>query len=157
MTSKVFVNGVENHNNAFRAISDRSVYCKVVHADDRLMPFALRKMVKLAAQHPNVGIVGSYEQSNDGIKWKGLPEDVTVLSGREACRMHLLHDVYVFGTPTTRPSSRIRNRTLTPVPAMRPCVIAISGLFMKCCLRNAYMRGKCHLAFVSWRPFTPPS
>src|SRR4051794_7800570 len=101
MTNKVFVNGVENHNNAFRAISDRSVYCKVVHADDRLMPFALRKMIKLAAQHPNVGIVGSYEQSNEGIKWKGLPEDVTVLSGRETCRMHLLHGVYVFGTPTT--------------------------------------------------------
>jgi glycosyltransferase involved in cell wall biosynthesis len=100
-TNKVFVNAVENHNNAFRAISDRSVYCKVVHADDRLMPFALGKMVKLAVQHPNVGIVGSYEQSNDGIKWKGLPEDVTVLSGREACRMHLLNDVYVFGTPTT--------------------------------------------------------
>ena len=82
MTIKVFVNGVENHNNAFRAISDRSVYCKVVHADDRLMPFALTKMVKLAEQHPNVGIVGSYGQSNEGIQWKGLPEDVTVLSGR---------------------------------------------------------------------------
>src|SRR5256884_9351719 len=41
MTNKVFVNGVENHNNAFRALSDRSEYCKVVHADDRLMPFAL--------------------------------------------------------------------------------------------------------------------
>jgi glycosyltransferase involved in cell wall biosynthesis len=101
VTNKVFVNSVENHNNAFRAISDRSVYCKVVHADDRLMPFALGKMVRLAAQHPNVGIVGSYQQSNDEIKWKGLPEDVTVLSGREACRMHLLHGVYVFGTPTT--------------------------------------------------------
>jgi glycosyltransferase involved in cell wall biosynthesis len=101
MTNKVFVNGVENHNNAFRAISGRSMYCKVVHADDRLMPSALGKMVKLAEQHPNVGIVGSYEQSDEGIQWKGLPEDVTVLSGREICRMHLLHDVYVFGTPTT--------------------------------------------------------
>jgi glycosyltransferase involved in cell wall biosynthesis len=101
MTNKVFVNGVENHNNAFRAISDQSVYCKVVHADDRLMPFALGKMLKLAAQHPNVGIVGSYAQSNDGIKWKGLPEDVTVLSGREICRIHLLNYVHVFGTPTS--------------------------------------------------------
>jgi glycosyltransferase involved in cell wall biosynthesis len=100
-TNKVFVNAVENHHNAFRAISDRSVYCKVVHADDRLMPFALTKLVKLASEHPNVGIVGSYERSNEGIKWKGLPEDVTVLSGREACRMELLHRVYVFGTPTT--------------------------------------------------------
>src|SRR5258708_20114244 len=41
MTNKLFVNEVENHNNPFRAISHRSVYCKVVHADDRLMPFAL--------------------------------------------------------------------------------------------------------------------
>jgi glycosyltransferase involved in cell wall biosynthesis len=101
MTNKVFVNGVENHNNAFGAISDRSVYCKVVHADDRLMPFALRRMVKLAEQHPNIGIVGSYQQNNEGIKWKGLPEDVTALSGREACRLHLLRNVFLFGTPTT--------------------------------------------------------
>ncbi len=121
MTNKVFVNGVENHNNAFRAISDRSVYCKVVHADDRLMPFALGKMVKLAAQHPNVGIVGSYEQSNDGIKWKGLPEDVTVLSGREICRMHLLHDIYVFGTPTTLLyRSKLIRRTASFFPHSEP-------------------------------------
>jgi glycosyltransferase involved in cell wall biosynthesis len=121
MTNKVFVNGVENHHNAFRAISDRSVYCKVVHADDRLMPSALEKMVKLAAQHPNVGIVGSYEQSNEGIKWKGLPEDVTVLSGREACRMELLHRVYVFGTPTTLLyRSDLIRRTATFFPHSEP-------------------------------------
>src|SRR3979409_526274 len=35
MTNKVFVNAVENHHNAFRAISDRSLCCKVVHADHR--------------------------------------------------------------------------------------------------------------------------
>src|SRR4029077_184371 len=66
-----------------------------------LMPCALRKMVQFAMEHPTVGIVGSYQQSKDGIKWKGLAEDVTVVSGREACRMHLLNRVYVFGSPTS--------------------------------------------------------
>jgi hypothetical protein len=58
-------------------------------------------MVELAEAHPKVGIVGSYQQSKDGIKWKGLAEDVTVVSGRGACRMHLLDHVYVFGSPTS--------------------------------------------------------
>jgi glycosyltransferase involved in cell wall biosynthesis len=99
VTNLDFVNCEENHNNAFRQISERSEYTKVVSADDGLLPGALGKMVRFAMGHPTVGIVGSYQQSNDTIKWKGLPENVSVLSGREACRMGLLEGLNVFGNP----------------------------------------------------------
>jgi glycosyltransferase involved in cell wall biosynthesis len=101
VTNQRFVDCEQNHNNAFRLISNESRYCKVVSADDRLMPGALGKMVRFAVQNPSVGIVGSYQQSGDSVKWKGLPEGVTVLSGREACRMGLLASVHLFGNPTS--------------------------------------------------------
>jgi glycosyltransferase involved in cell wall biosynthesis len=99
VNNEEFVNCEENHNNAFRQISVESEYCKVVSADDRLLPQALGKMVRFAVQHPTVGIVGSYQESNGSIRWKGLPEDVSVLSGREACRLGLLKGIHVFGSP----------------------------------------------------------
>jgi glycosyltransferase involved in cell wall biosynthesis len=99
VTNRCFVNCEQNHNNAFRLISAESQYCKVVSADDRLMPRALGKMVRFAVQNPTVGIVGSYQQSENVVRWKGMPETVTVLSGREACRMGLLQAVHVFGNP----------------------------------------------------------
>jgi glycosyltransferase involved in cell wall biosynthesis len=101
VTNKVFVNALENHNNAFREISAQSKYCKVVSADDRLVPQALGKMVRFAERNPTVGIVGSRQQSKEKIKWQGLPEDVSVLSGREACRLGLLQGVHIFGNPTS--------------------------------------------------------
>jgi glycosyltransferase involved in cell wall biosynthesis len=101
VTNKAFVNALENHNNAFRQISARSEYCKVVSADDRLAPQALGKFVRFAVQHPTVGIVGSRQQSKETVKWQGLPEHVSVLSGREACRLGLLQGVHVFGNPTS--------------------------------------------------------
>jgi hypothetical protein len=58
-------------------------------------------MVQLAARNPTVGIVGSYQQSDDIIKWKGLPENVSVLPGFEVCRLGLLRAVHVFGNPTS--------------------------------------------------------
>jgi glycosyltransferase involved in cell wall biosynthesis len=101
VANEAFVGCIENHNNAFRRISQESSYCKVVCADDRLLPHCLTKMVRFAAQHPSVGIVGSYQQSGEHARWKGLPENVTVLPGREACRLGLLREVHVFGNPTS--------------------------------------------------------
>jgi glycosyltransferase involved in cell wall biosynthesis len=99
VTNPNFVNCEENHNNAFRQISARSEYTKVVSADDGLLAGSLGKMVRFAMHHHTVGIVGSYQQSNETIKWKGLPENVNVLSGREACRLGLLNGLNVFGNP----------------------------------------------------------
>jgi len=99
--NSVFVNCAENYNNAFRQTSSESKYCKIISADDRLLPQSLGKMVRFAVRHPSVGIVGSYQQTKEKIKWQGLPKDVTVLSGREACRMGLLEGIHVFGNPTS--------------------------------------------------------
>lgn len=101
VTNEAFVGCIENHNNAFRQISKKSGYCKVVSADDRLLPHCLTRMVQLAKRHPTVGIVGSYQQSNGSIKWKGLPENVSVLPGCEVCRLGLLQEIHVLGCPTS--------------------------------------------------------
>jgi glycosyltransferase involved in cell wall biosynthesis len=101
VTNKVFVNAEENHNNAFRLISPLAEYCKVVSADDRLLPQCISKMVLFAKAHPSVGFVGSYQQSGTDIKWKGIPEKVHILSGHEVCRLDLLKDIHVLGNPTS--------------------------------------------------------
>jgi len=101
LTNPTFVDAIRNHNIAVASISRSSKYCKVVSADDWITPDCLGRMVELAEAHPKVGIVGSYQRSNDEIKWKGLPKNATVISGRKACRMHLLNNVYVFGSPTS--------------------------------------------------------
>ncbi len=100
-SNRSFVGVIENHNIAFSLASANSKYCKVVSADDWLAPECLTKLVELAEAHPNVGIVGSYQQSGKEIRWQGLPAEVGVISGREVCRRCLLENLDVFGTPTS--------------------------------------------------------
>jgi glycosyltransferase involved in cell wall biosynthesis len=101
VTNDVFVDCESNHNNAFRLMSPRSHYCKVVSADDWLLPGALARFVDFAVDHPTVGIVGSYQKSGGAIRWTGLPPEVEVAAGREVCRLGLLHNLNVFGNPTS--------------------------------------------------------
>jgi glycosyltransferase involved in cell wall biosynthesis len=100
-TFEAFVGAIANHNRAFRLVPPQSKFCKVVSADDWILPECLGKMVHLAETHPSLGIVGCYQQSGETVKWQGLPRELTVLSGREACRLGLLKSVHVFGTPTS--------------------------------------------------------
>lgn len=96
---------VASHNRGFRSISRHSKYCKVVSADDWIYPECLEKMVALAEAAPSIGIVGAYQLSGGGDKWRvlnaGLPYSQSVVSGREICRSHLLGKVKVFGNPTS--------------------------------------------------------
>ncbi len=96
-----FVGAIQNHNIAFRQISGRSAYCKVVHADDWLFPECIAQMVKLAEQNPSVGIVGSYRLVGTRVSCDGLPYPSTVVPGRQICRSTLLGGPYVFGSPTS--------------------------------------------------------
>ena len=96
-----FRNCEENHNIAFSLISEKSRYCKVVSADDTITPVCVEKMVKLAESNPSIGIVGSYQLRGSEVKWKGLPIHVTVLKGREACRLSILENAQIFGSPTS--------------------------------------------------------
>jgi glycosyltransferase involved in cell wall biosynthesis len=99
--SERFVPVEQSYNNAFRQISPESKYCKVVAADDWLAPECLEKMVGLAEQHPNVGIVGAYGLTGSKVEWQGLPYSTTIVNGRELCRARLLGGPYLFGTATS--------------------------------------------------------
>ncbi len=98
---------ISNHNKAFRLISSRSKYCKVVSADDLLFPECITRMVSLAEANPTVGIVGSYQVSGTGksrenwrMNYTTMPYPSVVSRGRDICRSHLLGQPYVFGNPT---------------------------------------------------------
>jgi glycosyltransferase involved in cell wall biosynthesis len=96
-----FLTVIQNHNHAFRLISDNSKYCKVLQADDWLFPDCIAKMVKVAEDHPSAGIVGSYRLDDVCVNCDGLPYPSIVVSGREICKSTLLGKLYVFGSPTT--------------------------------------------------------
>jgi glycosyltransferase involved in cell wall biosynthesis len=96
----VFVNHIENHNRALQLISDKSKYCKIVQADDSIFPECLSKMVALAETKPSIGIVSSYCILGTRISNYGLPFPISIISGRETCRLHLIDGISLFGSPT---------------------------------------------------------
>jgi glycosyltransferase involved in cell wall biosynthesis len=104
-SNEKLVGVIENHNTAFRRISNESRYCKVVSADDWILPECLKRMVLLAETHRSIGIVGSYQLSGGRDRWYvrtyGLPYHVSRISGREVCRLQLLNKLDVFGNPTS--------------------------------------------------------
>jgi glycosyltransferase involved in cell wall biosynthesis len=103
-TNETFLPLVENWNHAVRQISSRSKYCKVLHADDLLLPDCLSAMVALAEQRPEIGLVGSLRLMVGGtvkdVRPMHLPSTANVVSGDDACRFyfHTWHNY--FGTPS---------------------------------------------------------
>ncbi|MBZ5572760.1 MAG: glycosyltransferase [Acidobacteriia bacterium] len=96
-----FVGVIENHNVAFRLISQESRYCKVVSADDYLLPECVEKLVEVAERNPRAAIAGSYAINDIGIHWIELPSHRSVFEGREVCRLFLLGGISSFGAPST--------------------------------------------------------
>jgi glycosyltransferase involved in cell wall biosynthesis len=96
-----FLTQVQNYNFALTRMSPQSRYCKMVQADDWIYPRCLSEMVALAERHPAVAIVGSYRLRGAAMDGTGLPPETQVLSGREACRRHLLDNLFLFGSPTS--------------------------------------------------------
>ncbi|RYZ04675.1 MAG: glycosyltransferase family 2 protein [Myxococcales bacterium] len=96
-----FLPQVENFNFALEQASPHAAYVKMVAGDDWLYPNCLTEMVGLAAQHPSVAIVSAYRMRGAEVDGSGIDPQVHVLSGRDVCRLHLLHGVFVFGSPTT--------------------------------------------------------
>jgi glycosyltransferase involved in cell wall biosynthesis len=60
LTNDTFLEQIPNWNESMRKISADSKYCKVVHADDCLLPECLEKMIAKAEEYPTAGIVSSY-------------------------------------------------------------------------------------------------
>jgi glycosyltransferase involved in cell wall biosynthesis len=96
-----FLNVMQNQNLAVRQMSEGSVYCKVLHADDWLFPDCLRQMVEIGEAYPTVGIVGAYRLDGIEVGCDGLPYPTSFISGRDLCRMTLLGGPGVFGSPTS--------------------------------------------------------
>ncbi|HEY7196471.1 MAG TPA: glycosyltransferase [Gaiellaceae bacterium] len=89
-------------NRSVRALPEGSAYCKVICADDMLMPTCLEQMVGLAEATPSVGVVGAYRLSGTKLTLDGLGLDETVIGGRELCRRLFLGRLrYIFGSPTS--------------------------------------------------------
>lgn len=87
---------VDNWNFAMQQVSDSSIYCKVLHADDLLYPQCLEKMVDLARRNPTIGIVGSLRLRGDRIECDGLPRDRAVFRGVEIARLFIRQEVFGF-------------------------------------------------------------
>ncbi|MEX2220834.1 MAG: glycosyltransferase family 2 protein [Candidatus Rokuibacteriota bacterium] len=87
-----------SQNTAFRQVSQKASYCKMVHADDWLFRDCLRQMVDLGEAHPTVGIVGAYRLDGVQVDLDGLPYPSTVVPGKELSRSMLLGGPRVFGS-----------------------------------------------------------
>lgn len=92
---------IANWNRALRQIAPESRYCKVLHADDRLFPECLSRMVEVMEENPAAGLVGSYVLYDRVIECDGLPLGQAVWDGREICRNTLLGKYYLFGSPSS--------------------------------------------------------
>ena len=99
--SQTCIRALANHNRALEQMSSDSKYCKVVFADDTILPECLERMVALAEEYPSVGIVGAYGIEGARVMWEGIPYPTKTVVGRELCRSLFLDKVYVFGTPTS--------------------------------------------------------
>lgn len=96
--NRQLLEAIPNHNLALHQISPASKYCKVVFGDDWIFPECLERMVRVAEEHPSVGMVGAFVLEGGDVKCTGLPYPSTVIGGREICRRHLLERLYVFGS-----------------------------------------------------------
>lgn len=103
---------VQNYNEALTLIADSSAYCKIVQADDMILPDCVRAMTQVFEAAESVGLVGSYYLKGTVVKGSGLTYPGSVMSGRTIVQLLLRDGVFVFGSPTAvmYRSSIVRNR-----------------------------------------------
>jgi len=96
-----FLGLIQNHNNALRQMSPESAYCKLLHADDLLMPECVERMVAIAQDHPSVGVVSAYYIGGD-FNANTIPYPRSVVSGQALGRLCLLSEKAenILGGPT---------------------------------------------------------
>lgn len=91
---------VENWNGVLEEVSPNARYCQTLHADDWLYPQCVERMVSLGEQDTLIGIVGSLRLRGDAVQCRGLPETISVFSGRDIGRLFLRGEVFAIA-PTT--------------------------------------------------------
>lgn len=90
-----------NYNFSLKQISQDSRYCKIVQADDWIFDRCLADMADILDKHSSVGVVASYRLAGKQVLGTGVYPTTVVMSGRDACRLHLLEGICMFGSPTT--------------------------------------------------------
>ena len=100
-TNRDFLSQDANFSQALGHISPASRYCKLVLADDWILPLCLEQMVAVAEAHPGVGLVSSYYLKGTKLMGTGMPFPSPRMSGRDVCRLQLLSNLFFFGSPTT--------------------------------------------------------
>jgi len=101
VTPPAFLGQVPNYNFAMRQVKPDAAWVKVVQADDTIFPTCLADMTALGDAHPSIAIVSSYRMYGEHVKPSGLSHTRTFMTGRDACRLVLKDEIYVFGSPTT--------------------------------------------------------
>ena len=103
---------IENHNFAVGKISDESVFCKILHADDFLFPDCLAEMVRIGVENPRAGVIGAFTLAGDRVRCDGLRHDQSLFPGREIGRLTLLGRIYPFWSPSSTMirTDRVRQR-----------------------------------------------
>ena len=91
---------VPNYNRALTHMAPGAKYCKVVQADDRIMPECLERMVALAEAHPAVGLVSSYYLQGEALMARGLDAGREVFDGREIGALQLMGQGFYVGSPS---------------------------------------------------------
>jgi glycosyltransferase involved in cell wall biosynthesis len=95
-----FLSQSRNFNSALQSISSGSRYCKLILADDLLLPNCLAEMVRVADRNPSIGIVSSYYLAGRQVHGNGLPFPQEFFPGRAIGRMQLLEGRYFLGAPS---------------------------------------------------------
>lgn len=96
-----FVGQVANYNGAVRHMSTAASYLKILQADDVMLPNCLEFMVACAEAHPSANLIASYYLRGPRLLGESVRWPRTLATGREAARLHLLEDKFMFGTPST--------------------------------------------------------
>jgi glycosyltransferase involved in cell wall biosynthesis len=96
-----FLSQLANYNRALAKISENSEYCKIVEADNYILPDCLCMMVEAFRQSERIGLVSSYCLEGNNLKGSGYPFPMPRLSGKECARQYLRGGPHVFGSATT--------------------------------------------------------
>ena len=96
-----FLSQLANYNRALAEISEASLYCKIVQADDYIYPECLQLMVQAFDQSESIGLVSSYRLTGNTVEGSGYPCRTAMLPGRECGRWFLRTGINIFGSQTT--------------------------------------------------------
>lgn len=90
-----------NYNRALRLIDGETRFCKVVQADDFILPGCLARMSALGLSHPRVGVIGAFRELEGAIDPSPDAPVAEVTDGRALCRATLRGEIFLFGSPTS--------------------------------------------------------